>query len=137
MPAWGGGRGAYHGAWEHRLASWCYGICGCARHWPASALLEAQPSAPPGGGSVCIWAAPLSISTPQFNSFEQLCISFTKKKLQQFSQHHMSALEQEACKREDIQWVFTDFGLDLQACIYLLEKGPHFSKEGLRERSGP
>lgn len=49
----------------------------------------------------------------------------------------MFALEQKECKREGVQGVFIDFGLDLQVCIDLLEKGPRFSKEGLGERSGP
>ena len=34
----------------------------------------------------------------------------------------MFVLEQEEYKREGIDWVFIDFGLDLQACIELLEK---------------
>jgi len=49
----------------------------------------------------------------------------------------MFVLEQEEYKKEGIQWTFIDFGMDLAACIELIEKvvnlrnfptANHFSK---------
>ena len=43
----------------------------------------------------------------------------------------MFVLEQEEYKKEGIEWEFIDFGMDLQACIELLEKVEQHNKNCL------
>uniref|UniRef100_A0A0G2JY53 Myosin, heavy chain 15 n=2 Tax=Rattus norvegicus TaxID=10116 RepID=A0A0G2JY53_RAT len=57
-----------------------------------------------------------------YNSLEQLCINFTNEKLQQFFNQQLFVLEQEECRKEGLDWMSIDYGLDLQACIDLIEK---------------
>merc|ERR1711899_328147 len=57
-----------------------------------------------------------------YNGFEQICINFVNKKLQQFFNQHMFTLEQEEYVREGLDWANVDFGMDLWPCIFMFEK---------------
>merc|ERR1712045_345283 len=58
----------------------------------------------------------------EYNGFEQISINFVNEKLQQFFNHHMFVVEQEAYVAEGIDWAMVDFGMDLAACIIMFEK---------------
>ncbi|XP_050019390.1 myosin-15 [Alexandromys fortis] len=57
-----------------------------------------------------------------YNSLEQLCINLTNEKLQQFFNQYLFILEQDEYKKEGLEWIAIDYGLDFQACIDLIEK---------------
>merc|ERR1712156_407272 len=58
----------------------------------------------------------------EYNGFEQISINFVNEKLQQFFNHHMFVVEQEEYVAEGVEWAPVDFGMDLAACIIMLEK---------------
>lgn len=47
----------------------------------------------------------------------------------------MFVLEQEEYAREGIEWAFIDFGMDLAACIELIEKVIEPLQEGKRDQA--
>ena len=49
----------------------------------------------------------------------------------------MFVLEQEEYKKEGIEWEFIDFGMDLAACIELIEKVRNTAPRGSSSSAGP
>ncbi|KAG6418724.1 hypothetical protein SASPL_120928 [Salvia splendens] len=58
-----------------------------------------------------------------FNCFEQFCINFTNKKVQQHFNQHVFKMEQEEYIKEEIAWSYIDY-VDNQGVLDLIEKKP-------------